>query len=43
MLKSTKKHLRHVGPIFWLDLAILSEEELFWAAYKIHNTVNVYK
>lgn len=33
----------HGCPAFWLAWASLSEEELSWTAYKMCNTVNVYK
>jgi len=31
----------HGCPTFWLAWAVLNEEELSWATYKIYNTVNV--
>lgn len=35
--------LKHGYPTFWLALAVLSEEEMSWAACKIYNIVNVHK
>ena len=37
------RSLEHGCPVFWLGWAALSEEELFQAAYKTQNIVNVCK
>lgn len=36
-----QKLLDHGYPTFCLTWATLSEEEMSWATYKIHNTINV--